>query len=311
MSDNDEILRRRRRVKRLKCYLVVIFLVLTITPLVMSVITLVNMQKLQKDIENLTDRFNEYENAQLLKAEAESARIQELENQVEILAEEPAEVQEEEIVQETVGRKVYLTFDDGPSSNTTEILDVLDSYNVKATFFVTGAQAEKHPEWYKEIVDRGHSIGMHSYTHIYGEIYKDTESFITDIDSIHELIETTTGVDCRLYRFPGGSSNAVSSVPMSELCGLVTSRGWKYFDWNVSSQDASSVSRSSAEITNNVLRGVEKYENNVVLMHDAADKHTTVEALPAIIEKIMAMDDTEILPLDETSEEVQHISALE
>lgn len=310
MSDNDDILRRRKRVKRLKCYLVVLFLVLTITPLVMSIITLKNMQRLQKDIDDLTDRFNEYERSQMLKAEAESALVSELATQVAQICEEPQEPEVEE-PEETEIRKVYLTFDDGPSMYTEEILDVLDSYNVKATFFVTGAQAQKHPEWYKEIVDRGHSIGMHSYTHIYGEIYKDTESFIADIDKIHELIENTSGVDCRLYRFPGGSSNAVSSVPMSELCGLITSRGWKYFDWNVSSQDASSVSRSSTEIVNNVVSGVGKYDNSVVLMHDAADKHSTVEALPAIIEKIMAMDNTEILALDDASEEVQHISVLE
>lgn len=309
MSDNDEILRRRKRVKRLKFYLVVIFLVLTITPSIVSIVTLRMMQKLQKNVDDLTDRFNEYELSQMLKAEAESALVNELAIQVAKVSEEP-QTEEEETVEEST-KKVYLTFDDGPSMYTTEILDVLDTYNVKATFFVTGYQAEKHPEWYKEIVDRGHAIGMHSYTHVYGDIYKNTEAFINDIDTIHKYIQDTTGVDSRLYRFPGGSSNTVSSVPMSELCELILSRGWKYFDWNVSSQDASSVSRKSSEIASNVLLGVGQNDNNVVLMHDAADKHSTVEALPTIIETIQAMDNTEILPLDETSEDVMHVNILE
>ncbi|MBR3635842.1 MAG: polysaccharide deacetylase family protein, partial [Lachnospiraceae bacterium] len=105
----------------------------------------------------------------------------------ELLA-EPEEPLIQEIDEALPGKKVYLTFDDGPSPNTEKILDILDEYDVKATFFVTGYQAEKHPEWYKEIVDRGHTIGMHSYSHVYSDIYSSTDAFFADIDKLHDYI---------------------------------------------------------------------------------------------------------------------------
>lgn len=313
-NDVKRKIRRQKRVKRIKVYLVVFFLVMTITPMVLSIITLRNLLKLQENVEELTDRFNKYELSLMLKEEAERAREEEeaVEEEAEEVVEEPEQLHFEYYKDGYVVpddfKRVYLTFDDGPSMYTTQILDILDSYGVKATFFVTAYQVDNHPEWYKEIVDRGHSIGMHSYTHVYNSIYASEAAFVEDLIKIHDCVQMTTGVDCKLYRFPGGSSNTVSSVPMQNLCKIVNDNGWRYFDWNVSSQDASNPSPGSDAIVNNVISGIAKNDNNVVLMHDAADKYGTVQALPQIIEKILAMDKTVILPISDASAQVQHLS---
>lgn len=109
-------------------------------------------------------------------------------------------------------RKVYLTFDDGPSGNTGEILDILAEYDVKATFFVVGKEEEKYQPLYKRIVEEGHTLAMHSYSHKYDEIYQSKESFAADLSKLQEFLYDTTGVWCRYCRFPGGSSNTVSRV---------------------------------------------------------------------------------------------------
>lgn len=310
MNEDEIMTKRRRRVKRIKVYLVIIFLVLTITPSVLAIISIRHVSQLNKRIDELYDKWDKFELTYMLKAEANSALAAD-DGQAEETV-EPAtlhfEYYEDDYTVPEDFRKVYLTFDDGPSIYTTQILDVLDTYGVKATFFVTGRQAQMHPEWYQEIVGRGHSIGMHSYTHVYSDIYENEESFCEDIGRIHDCIEFTTGVDSKLYRFPGGSSNSVSAVSMDTLCHKVNDMGYVYFDWNISSQDATSPSLRSSEIITNVVSGIGRYDECVVLMHDSAEKYSTVQALPSIIEQILAMDKTVILPLDETSVPVQHLS---
>ena len=305
---------RRKRVNFIKGFIVTLFLAMIITPMIISITALTYAKRLEKKVDELSDQVSKLELTYMLKSEADGAldaMIAEKTDQTieeeKLLSEQVSEpIQTQQIPVEK--KKVYLTFDDGPSSNTERILDILDAYDVKATFFVTGYQASKHPEWYKEIVDRGHTIGMHSYSHVYRDIYSSKESFIADIDKLSEFIVETTGVEPRYLRFPGGSSNNVSTVAMSELCLLADERGWKYFDWNVSSQDATTPAPSSAAITNNVLAGIEAHDSAIILMHDAAEKNATVAALPDIIEGIQAKGDTVILPIDDDTEPVQHLA---
>lgn len=217
------------------------------------------------------------------------------------------EITDEEIViDETHTRKVYLTFDDGPSDNTQAILDILKEYNVKATFFVTGQQAVSHPERYQAIVEDGHTLGMHSYSHKYNEIYESEDNFGSDLSKLRSFIEETTGVTPQFYRFPGGSSNTVSDLPMSVFCDYLTDNSITYFDWNVSSRDAESPMRSAEEITRNCTQNLENFDNAVILLHDAASKTSTVEALPKIIEQIQSMENTEILPITEETVVIHH-----
>ena len=205
---------------------------------------------------------------------------------------------------------VYLTFDDGPSSNTEEILNILDDYNVKATFFVCGKDLELYGDAYKRIVADGHTIGMHSYSHNFSEIYASEEAFAKDYNDIHNLILETTGVDTKYYRFPGGSSNLVSSTGMSVFINYLNTQGAVYYDWNVSAGDATSEAFSKEQLIDNIMKDVVQYKTSVVLLHDAADKEETVEALPGIIEALQ-QEGAMILPITDETTVIQHVNVVQ
>lgn len=215
---------------------------------------------------------------------------------------EAAEAEDENI------RKVYLTFDDGPSSNTGRILDILAEYDVKATFFVVGKEEEEYQPLYKRIVEEGHTLAMHSYSHKYNEIYQSVESYRDDLSRLQEFLYDTTGVWCRYCRFPGGSSNQVSKVDMHDLIAYLDGQDISYFDWNVSSGDASSDYVSPGSIVRNSTSQLQKFKEAIILMHDASEKKSTVEALPELIETIQAMEDTKIVPINDDTEPIHHIS---
>lgn len=201
--------------------------------------------------------------------------------------------------------KVYLTFDDGPSKNTNEILDILKKYNVKATFFVIGKDDPESIQAYKRIVDEGHSLGMHSYTHKYSQIYSSLDAFKNDVTTLQNHLEGIVGFKPTLYRFPGGSSNKVSNVDMNQCIDFVNSQGLRYYDWNVSSGDATSNAYTPDQLIANVMQDVLKYKTSVVLCHDAEAKATTVQALPKMIESLQAAG-AEILPITDSTPLVQH-----
>jgi len=202
--------------------------------------------------------------------------------------------------------RVYLTFDDGPSIYTDDILDILDAYGVKATFFVIGRENTASYARYLRIVEEGHTLGMHSYTHVYNDIYASPESFAADTERIRTLLEDVTGQTPVFYRFPGGSSNDVSATDMHELEEYLSSEGIVYFDWNVSSGDAGREPLTPDQIIRNSLQGIEDRDTTVILFHDTAAKRSTVYALPSIIEAIQAMDNTEILPITYDTTVIQH-----
>lgn len=202
-------------------------------------------------------------------------------------------------------KKVYLTFDDGPSPNTEKILDILDEYGVKGNFFVVGTKSDNLKKMYKRIVDEGHVIGMHSYSHKYSEVYVSVDSFTKDLDKIAGLVYDETGVLPSIYRFPGGSSNDVSKVPMKDLIEVLDGRGIVYYDWNISSGDATNPIPTADEIIHNVMDNIYKNEEAMILFHDLANKTTTVEALPQIIEALLDEGIT-IAPIDDTTMLIQH-----
>lgn len=205
-------------------------------------------------------------------------------------------------------RKVYLTFDDGPSSNTGRILDILAEYDVKATFFVVGKEEEEYQDLYRRIVEEGHTLAMHSYSHKYNEIYQSVESYSEDLSKLQEFLYDTTGVWCRYSRFPGGSSNTVSRVDMHDLITYLDDQDMSYFDWNISSGDATNSYISPSEIVRNCTAKLRDYDEAIILMHDASEKNSTVAALPELIETIQAMDDTKIVPITDDTERIHHIS---
>ena len=188
------------------------------------------------------------------------------------------------------GKKVcYLTFDDGPSENTLKILDILNQNGVKATFFVIGSGCL---EYVNNIIKSGSVVGLHSDTHEFGEIYKSESAFYNDLNALKDKIKSIAGIEPNIIRFPGGSSNTISkdycSGIMSSLTKSVEENGYKYFDWNVSSGDASGNNISPSKIISSVKSESEDEDKICVLMHDAAAKKTTVEALPEIIKYLKA-----------------------
>ena len=184
------------------------------------------------------------------------------------------------------GKVCYLTFDDGPTANTLNILKTLEKYNVKATFFVVD-NAYTKIEYVKQIYDAGHTVGVHTASHNYAQIYSSVDNYFADFNAVCDKIRHYTGVDTKVMRFPGGGSNTISRKYnrgiMTVLTHKVTEMGYTYFDWNVDSGDASGT-LSASKIANNVLQGAKNKNSICVLMHDAAAKSTTAEALPAIIE---------------------------
>lgn len=202
------------------------------------------------------------------------------------------------------GRKVvYLTFDDGPCDSTDALLDVLDHYDVKATFFVIGNQTGYEDELIR-IVDEGHTLGMHSYTHDYSLLYADVDSFANEITMEEKYLYETTGIMPTLFRFPGGSSNSQTPHTISTFIEYLNQQDLTYFDWNVSSGD-SGASLTVNDIYNNVMNGIAKNDVSVVLMHDSVDKKNTFKAVPKIIETLQAMDAL-ILPITAETVPVHH-----
>lgn len=203
--------------------------------------------------------------------------------------------------------RVYLTFDDGPSVYTQTILDILDEYGVKATFFVVGKETDYAKEAMKRIVEDGHTLGMHSYSHKYLEVYASLDSFAEDLEKIQDYIYQVTGVESTVYRFPGGSSNTISKLPMENFARYLDEQGIVFFDWNVASGDGGVPLLPVETLVKNSMENLTRFETSVILMHDSSEKKTTVEALPAIIENILALEDTVILPITEDTRPVQHI----
>lgn len=183
---------------------------------------------------------------------------------------------------ETAEKIIYLTFDDGPSQHTLDILDILDRYNVKATFFVVYHDDEASKNIYREIVKRGHTIAVHTASHKYTEIYKSVEDYLADFDIIYNQIESVTGVKPELFRFPGGSINPYNVRIHQELIAEMLRRGFTYHDWNVSGGDADSHATRES-VYRNVVGNAKKYNKSVVLLHDSSSEAATVAALGKII----------------------------
>ena len=178
---------------------------------------------------------------------------------------------------------VYLTFDDGPSDRTPEVLKILKEQEVKATFFVTGKTDAVSKQRMQDIVAEGHTIGMHAYHHNYRKIYASVEAYLEDAYQIFNLIRETTGETPKVFRMPGGSINSYNYDVYQEILAEMLRRGFSPYDWNVSSGDASATKRTKTQIYNAVVKGLRPGRNNVVLMHDAGGKQTTVDALQDII----------------------------
>ena len=173
-----------------------------------------------------------------------------------------------DIQAQTPGGIIYLTYDDGPSGYTSQLLDLLDSYGVKVTFFVVNTG---YGNTMSRAASSGHTVAIHSASHNYDRIYSSEEAYFNDLYRMQSIIQANTGQTSMMLRFPGGSSNSVSKFNpgiMTRLTQQVQEKGFRYFDWNVDSRDAGGAS-SSAEVAYYVIKGVSTRSTSVVLMHDS------------------------------------------
>lgn len=305
---------RRKRVERLKKIILTIVFSAIVIPILLSICLGILLH-------NANTRLKQSEKEK----EGLQVRLDELEEEVDdlqasiALQEVQMDTPPDDTVLETENsgqdvmtrdgiKRVYLTFDDGPSANTAAILDILAEYDVKATFFVVGNTDEEAKELYRRIVAEGHTLGIHSYSHRYGEIYSSEEAFFEDFYLLSDYLYDVTGVRPDICRLPGGSSNTVSKINMAEVVNKLEAQGITCFDWNISGGDADGHNLSSSQIAANVLNGVNNFQTSIVLLHDGGDKAATVQAVRTILEDLTNREDLEIKPITEETPIILHIT---
>ena len=303
---NAEMARRKKRVESLKRGIIITVVCSILIPIVMCICLLFKVNSMQKQIDTLYQMKLEKKQIQMAASQSKESG----QSQAELLVDELPKTSEASEEEQEEKKRVYLTFDDGPSSNTEAILDILKQYDVKASFFVVGKEDDASMEMYQRIINEGHALGMHSFSHQYSTIYQTVDSFTQDLEKLQNLLKVATGKKIKLYRFPGGSSNKVSNIGMEEFIHYLNQNDIVYYDWNVSSGDATSQELEPEELVQNVLNDVKMYKNSVVLMHDGANKVNTVRALPEMIEKLEEMD-VELLPITDETKPIQHLKAEE
>ena len=201
------------------------------------------------------------------------------------------------------GKVVYLTFDDGPVKYTKRLLQILEQYNVKATFFVCG---NSDLSLLDDIVAGGHTLALHSMSHEYDKIYSSEEAFFSDLYALQQVVYEKTGIKSNIMRFPGGSSNRVSKKYnvgiMTRLTQAVKDQGFRYFDWNVDSDDAGNTTTAEG-VVQNVIKGIQNRDVSVVLQHDI--KSYSVDAVEEIIIWGLQNGYT-FMPLEQNSPKCEH-----
>lgn len=191
----------------------------------------------------------------------------------------------EDIYNGEEGKRVFLTFDDGPSNAVTPyILDTLKKYNVKATFFVLGNRVESNSELIKREYNEGHYIANHGYSHKYSKIYSSSSKVLEEYNKTEDAIKKVLGEEysSNLFRFPGGSIGGEYDAVKKQTRKLLKEKNIAYLDWNSLTNDSAGAN-TKEKIMKNLKDTVANKNNVVVLMHDAPDKILTYETLPEII----------------------------
>lgn len=275
---NRERVKRRNRINLYKNTIIVLLCVVSVAPALFSMYLLYQVSDIERQVSFLANQQDASDSVKLEDAVDADGK------EVKASGEKSANM----IV--NPGQRVYLTFDDGPSANIDEILDILAGEEVKATFFVVGKTDEASMAAYKKIVEQGHGIGIHSYTHEYDKIYASLEAFQMDVNSMSDLIYAATGVRTHLYRFPGGSANSVCETSMDKLIRWLNKEGYIYYDWNALNGDAVTKDLSPKTLVSNIMKNVKQNRENgtdsTVLMHDLVNKHNTVESLKPLIDRL-------------------------
>ena len=324
-------LARRRRIELYKKIILYGFLVMTILPIFTSIFLLYKVNQLEKKLDYaVSEDGGDYLNLRssreallnnpnassgvfadsvktvLGNASVDTNNASNTEKADQSVVESDAVAEDSEEREEGQGKRDYLTFDDGPSIYTGQILDILAENNVKATFFVIGRD-EQYYDYYKRIVEEGHTIGMHSYSHVYQDFYASVDSFGEELTELNNLIYDVTGTRSSIFRFPGGSSNSVAPLPIQDYIAYLNENNINYYDWNALNGDAVTSGLSPEQLVDNIMNDVSKNQDSIVLMHDLQTTHTTVESLQLLIDTLKG-EGYEILPIDADTPMIQHVS---
>ena len=272
----------KKYVDKKRITFIVIAIVVIIITLSMSIYYLVDTTLRVKKSKEFEKQIIEYNQQQ-----QEEAKQKEIEKQAKIpkLTEQGKENIKN--IYHTDKKVAYLTFDDGPSNNTHQILDILKQNNIKATFFVLGSQVEIFPETPNRIYNEGHYIANHGYSHKYSEIYQSPEQVLNEFNQCNQIVAKTINVpeyNSHLFRFPGGSVGGKYAELKKQAITLLEQNNILHIDWNALTGDSEKVNPTEEYLMDNLQKTTEGKNSLVILMHDAQAKKITAETLPKVIE---------------------------
>lgn len=272
----------KKYVDKKRITFIVIAIVVIIITLSMSIYYLVDTTLRVKKSKEFEKQIIEYNQQQ-----QEEAKQKEIEKQAKIpkLTEQGKENIKN--IYHTDKKVAYLTFDDGPSNNTHQILDILKQNNIKATFFVLGSQVEIFPETTNRIYNEGHYIANHGYSHKYSEIYQSPEQVLNEFNQCNQIVAKTINVpeyNSHLFRFPGGSVGGKYAELKKQAITLLEQNDILHIDWNSLTGDSEKVNPTEEYLMDNLQKTTEGKNSLVILMHDAQAKKITAETLPKVIE---------------------------
>lgn len=260
----------------------IIVAIITIITLILVIYYIVDTSLRVKKSKQYVAQIVEYQ-----KEQVELERQKEAERQAKIpkLTDEGKENLKNIYHSET--KRVFLTFDDGPSQNTNDILNILKDNNIKASFFVLGIQVEVFPETTNRIYNEGHYIANHGYSHKYSNIYQSPEQVLNEYNQCNQIVANTIKVpeyNSHLFRFPGGSVGGKYAQIKSQAIPLLEQNNILYVDWNSLTGDSEQVDPTEEYLMNNLQKTTEGKDSLVILMHDSQAKRIAVDFLPKVIE---------------------------
>ena len=272
----------KKYVDKKRITFIVIAIIAIIITLCMSIYYLVDTTKRVEKSKEFAKQIIEYKQKQ-----QEEEKQKEIERQAKIpkLTEQGKENLKN--IYHTDKKVAYLTFDDGPSNNTHQILDILKQNNIKATFFVLGSQVEIFPETTNRIYNEGHYIANHGYSHKYSEIYQSPEQVLNEFNQCNQIVAKTINVpeyNSHLFRFPGGSVGGKYAELKKQAITLLEQNDILHIDWNSLTGDSEKVNPTEEYLMDNLQKTTEGKNSLVILMHDAQAKKITAETLPKVIE---------------------------
>ncbi len=275
MLDLVEITPRKLNIKKIIITVIIIILIVTI-----CILGVIAYKKTKKDKLNNTENIIESKIMQKEKAYAHVVEFEEPKKQTQDIREQIINIYHSDT------KRVFLTFDDGPSRTVTPlVLDLLKQEKIKATFFLLGSRVELNPDIVKREYDEGHYIANHGYSHNYTSIYQTPQSVVDEFNATEGAIKNALGnqeYNSYLFRFPGGMPGGKHAQLKRDAAGILEQSGVAHLDWNALTSDAAGA-KTSEEMLQNAISTIGEKNSVVILMHDAGDKILTYEMLPNLI----------------------------